>query len=365
MSENKIRVGITTGDVNGVGPEIIVKVFSEAMMLDLCTPVIYGPAKSLGFYKKTVAESDVFQYNVVKSASEAQNKRISVVDCGGDVEVEPGKPSAAAGKAAVEALRVAVGDLKNGRIDILVTGPFNKETVQSDDFGFKGHTEFLAAELGGQAMMMMCSEAMKVALQTIHIPISEVSGNISREGIVSSLERLRRSLTADFAIVEPRIAVLGLNPHAGDGGFLGAEENDVIRPAVEDANAKGVLAFGPFAADGFFASMGHEKYDAVLAMYHDQGLAPFKALTPDGVNYTAGLDYVRTSPDHGTAYDIAGQGSADPASMRNAIYLGMDILRNRARHAEMTANPLQHFERERSHKDLSVKDLIPETEHED
>ena len=365
MSEQKIRVGITLGDVNGIGPEIVVKIFSDAMMSDLCTPVIYGPSKALAHYKKTLPGTDMFQYTSIGRASEARGKRINAIDCAGDVAFEPGTPSEAAGKAAVEALRMAVKDLREGGIDVLVTGPFCKETVQSEEFDFKGHTEFLERELGGKATMMMCSDAMRVALQTIHLPLSEVSGAITADGIVSSLERLRKTLKEDFAVVEPRMAVLGLNPHAGDGGFLGSEEKDIIRPAIEQAATKGILAFGPFAADGFFASMGHEKYDAVLAMYHDQGLAPFKALTPEGVNFTAGLDFVRTSPDHGTAYDIAGKGVADPASMRNAIYLAIDILRNRRRYAEMSANPLQHYERERSHKDLSVKDLIPETEQED
>lgn len=348
MGDNKIRVGITLGDVNGIGPEIVVKAFLGPRMCELCTPVIYGPSKSLAFYKKGIEGAESFQFSQVHGAGDAKPKRINAVNCGDEnMTIEPGKATPAAGAAAVAALKAAAADLKNGHIDVIVTAPINKENVQSDDFTFTGHTEFFAAEFGGEPLMMMCSPLMKVGLVTIHIPVSEISGNIEQPRIVSSLKKLRHSLIADFGYVEPKIAVLALNPHGGDGGLIGDEEKTVIIPAIEQALREGVLAFGPFPADGFFASAGYEKYDGVLAMYHDQGLAPFKALTPDGVNFTAGLSVVRTSPDHGVAYDIAGQGIADPASLREALYLALDICRNRKEYAEMTRNPLRRFEREK------------------
>ena len=255
-------------------------------------------------------------------------------------------------------------DLKAGHLDALVTAPFDKETVQADDFRYTGHTEYLAAELEGEAMMILCSDSLRVGLVTKHIPVSEIARNITKERIVRDLDTLRRALIEDFGIVEPRIAVMALNPHAGDGGLLGCEEQEIIRPAIVEAFGKGVLAFGPFAADGLFAGGGYAKYDGILAMYHDQGLAPFKTLSPDGVNFTAGLSAVRTSPDHGTAFDIAAKDKADPQSMRNAIYTAIDIVEHRRAWAEWTRNPLQHAERDRGGRDVSVKDL-PQTEKED
>ena len=277
---------------------------------------------------------------------------------------EPGKESAEAGRAAVEALVRATDDLKQGLLDALVTAPINKEAVQSDDFRYTGHTEYLAAELEGEAMMILCSDVLRVGLVTKHIPVSEIARNITKERIVRDLGTLRRALIEDFGIVEPRIAVMALNPHAGDGGLLGHEEEEIIRPAIVEAFRQGVLAFGPFAADGLFAGGGYAKYDGILAMYHDQGLAPFKSLSPDGVNFTAGLSAVRTSPDHGTAFDIAGKDKADPQSMRNAIYAAIDIAEHRRAWAEWTRNPLQRAERDRGGRDVSVKDL-PQTEKED
>lgn len=361
--DNKIKVGITLGDVNGIGPEVIIKAFSDARMLEFCTPVVYGSAKALTYYKKSLEGSDNFQFATIRSADEARAKRINLINCMGDeLDVEPGIPASAAGEAAVKALRSAVKDFKDNLINVVVTAPINKENVHSAGFDFTGHTEFFASEFEGVPLMMMCSDLLKVGLVTIHIPLAEVPENISTERIVSALDGLRHSLISDFGIVEPKIAVLALNPHSGDGGLLGKEEETVIKPAVLEANGKGILCFGPFAADGFFASEGYSKYDAVLAMYHDQGLAPFKALTPEGVNFTAGLDVVRTSPDHGVAYDIAGQGVADPSSFREAVFLALDVYRNRERYTEMTKNPLRHYEREKG-ADISVKDLLPEEEH--
>ena len=297
------------------------------------------------------------------SAAEARRGKANLVACGETADIAPGKPTPEAGRAAVEALCAAMRDLKAGHLDALVTAPFDKETVQADDFRYTGHTEYLAAELEGEAMMILCSDVLRVGLVTKHIPVSEIARNITKERIVRDLGTLRRALIEDFGIVEPRIAVMALNPHAGDGGLLGREEQEIIRPAIVEAFSKGVLAFGPFAADGLFAGGGYAKYDGILAMYHDQGLAPFKSLSPDGVNFTAGLSAVRTSPDHGTAFDIAGKDKADPQSMRNAIYAAIDIAEHRRAWAEWTRNPLQRAERDRGGRDVSVKDL-PQTEKE-
>ena len=356
MSEQKLKIGITQGDTNGIGWEIILKALADPRMTELFTPVVYGSPKAAAYYRNTVAEIEAFSFNPVASAAEARRGKANLVACGETADIAPGKPTPEAGRAAVEALCAAMRDLKAGHLDALVTAPFDKETVQADDFRYTGHTEYLAAELEGEAMMILCSDVLRVGLVTKHIPVSEIARNITKERIVRDLDTLRRALIEDFGIVEPRIAVMALNPHAGDGGLLGREEQEIIRPAIVEAFSKGVLAFGPFAADGLFAGGGYAKYDGILAMYHDQGLAPFKSLSPDGVNFTAGLSAVRTSPDHGVAYDIAGRDKADPQSMRNAIYAALDIVENRRRWAAMSADPLQHFERDRG-RDASAKDL--------
>ena len=363
MPENKFKIGITQGDTNGIGWEIILKALADPRMTELFTPVVYGSPKAAAYYRNTVAEIEAFSFNPVASAAEARRGKANLVACGETADIAPGKPTPEAGRAAVEALCAAMRDLKAGHLDALVTAPFDKETVQADDFRYTGHTEYLAAELGGEAMMIMCSDVLRVGLVTKHIPVSEIARNITKERIVRDLGTLRRALIEDFGIVEPRIAVMALNPHAGDGGLLGREEQEIIRPAIVEAFSKGVLAFGPFAADGLFAGGGYAKYDGILAMYHDQGLAPFKSLSPDGVNFTAGLSAVRTSPDHGTAFDIAGKDKADPQSMRNAIYAAIDIAEHRRAWAEWTRNPLQRAERDRGGRDVSVKDL-PQTEKE-
>ena len=364
MPENKFKIGITQGDTNGIGWEVILKALADPRMTELFTPVVYGSPKAAAYYRNTVAEIEAFSFNTVPAARDARRGKANLVVCGEAGQPEPGKASPQAGRAAVEALRTATQDLKEGTLDAIVTAPFNKESVQGDGFHFTGHTEFIGAELGGEPMMIMCSEILRVGLVTKHIPVSEISGSITGEKIVRDLHTLRRTLKEDFGIVEPRIAVMALNPHAGDGGLLGREEQEIIRPAIVEAFSKGVLAFGPFAADGLFAGGGYAKYDGILAMYHDQGLAPFKTLSPDGVNFTAGLSKVRTSPDHGTAYDIAGQDKADPQSMRSAIYAAIDIVEHRRAWAEWTRNPLQRAERDRGGRDVSVKDL-PQTEKED
>ena len=364
MPENKFKIGITQGDTNGIGWEVILKALADPRMTELVTPVVYGSPKAAAYYRNTVAEIEAFSFNPVASAAEARRGKANLVACGETADIAPGKPTPEAGRAAVEALCAAMRDLKAGHLDALVTAPFDKETVQADDFRYTGHTEYLAAELEGEAMMILCSDVLRVGLVTKHIPVSEIARNITKERIVRDLGTLRRALIEDFGIVEPRIAVMALNPHAGDGGLLGREEQEIIRPAVVEAFNQGVLAFGPFAADGLFAGGGYAKYDGILAMYHDQGLAPFKTLSPDGVNFTAGLSKVRTSPDHGTAYDIAGQDKADPQSMRSAIYAAIDIVEHRRAWAEWTRNPLQRAERDRGGRDVSVKDL-PQTEKED
>ena len=364
MPENKFKIGITQGDTNGIGWEIILKALADPRMTELFTPVVYGSPKAAAYYRNTVAEIEAFSFNPVASAAEARRGKANLVACGETADIAPGKPTPEAGRAAVEALCAAMRDLKAGHLDALVTAPFDKETVQADDFRYTGHTEYLAAELEGEAMMILCSDVLRVGLVTKHIPVSEIARNITKERIVRDLDTLRRALIEDFGIVEPRIAVMALNPHPGAGGLLGREEQEIIRPAIVEAFSKGVLAFGPFAADGLFAGGGYAKYDGILAMYHDQGLAPFKSLSPDGVNFTAGLSAVRTSPDHGTAFDIAGKDKADPQSMRNAIYAAIDIAEHRRAWAEWTRNPLQRAERDRGGRDVSVKDL-PQTEKED
>ena len=361
---NKLKIGITQGDTNGVGWEIILKIFSDIRLTELFTPVVYGSSVAAAFHQKALKEYEPVRFNIVDSAERAQAGKVNMVECGPkEIYVSAGKPSKEGGVAAAAALYAAIADLKEGVIDALVTAPIDKEMIQSAEFPYTGHTEFLAKELDGEPLMIMTSELMRVGLATIHIPVSQVASALNKELIVKRIEQMNYSMRQDFGIVRPRIAVMALNPHAGDGGLLGREEGEIIKPAIIESYEKGILAFGPFAADGFFASGQYKNYDAILAMYHDQGLAPFKTLTPDGVNFTASLTEVRTSPDHGVAYDIAGKGLANEESMRNAIYEAIDIVRRRREWEEWNDNPLQHFEREKG-RDISIKDL-PETEHND
>ena len=360
----RLKIGITQGDTNGVGWEVILKIFSDNRLTELFTPVIYGSGAAAAYYQKRLNDIEPVKFVVVDSAERAQQGRVNLVECGAkELSVTPGKPSKAGGEAAAAALSKAIKELKDGAIDAMVTAPIDKEMIQSETFSFTGHTEFLAKELEGEPLMIMTSELMRVGLATIHVPVAEVAQSLSKELIVERINQINASMRQDFGVVRPKVAVLALNPHAGDGGLLGKEEQDIIKPAIVEAYEGGVLAFGPFAADGFFASGQFKNYDAILAMYHDQGLAPFKTLTPNGVNFTASLSEVRTSPDHGVAYDIAGKGIADEQSMRNAIYEAIDIVQRRSEWEEWNANPLQHFEREKG-RDISIKDL-PETEHHD
>ena len=360
----RLKIGITQGDTNGVGWEIILKIFADNRMQEMFTPVVYGSSVAAAFYQKRLSDLEPVKFVVVDSAEYAQQSRVNLVECGKkELSVTPGKSSKAGGEAAAAALRKAIDELKEGAIDALVTAPIDKEMIQSEEFAYTGHTEFLAKELDGEPLMIMTSELMRVGLATIHVPVAEVANHLSKELIVERINQINDSMREDFGVVRPKVAVLALNPHAGDGGLLGKEEEEIIKPAIVEAYEAGVLAFGPFAADGFFASGSFKHYDAILAMYHDQGLAPFKTLTPNGVNFTASLAEVRTSPDHGVAYDIAGKGLADEQSMRNAIYEAMDIVRRRREWEEWNARPLEHFEREKG-RDISIKDL-PETEHND
>jgi 4-hydroxythreonine-4-phosphate dehydrogenase len=296
-----------------------------------------------------IPETEQISTNVINSAADARGKRLNIINCVSDqLPVEPGQPTEAGAKAAVQSLEAAVKDLKEGLIDALVTAPINKHTVADLGFGFPGHTEYLVEQFGAEeGLMFLCTDTLKVGLVTNHDPLGKVASIIDKDLIVRKLRLMNESLKRDFAKDRPRIAVLGLNPHAGDGGSLGTEEKDITIPAIEQANSENILAFGPYSPDGFFASNMQYKFDAVLAMYHDQGLIPFKVLAFDkGVNFTAGLPIVRTSPDHGTGYDIAGKNMANPASLTSAIYMAIDICRNRMEYDELHANPLEikHFE---------------------
>lgn len=345
---NKIRVGITHGDTNGIGYEVILKTLEDNRLSDLCTIVVYGSAKAASFYRKAMELPQV-QFNRIDSAADARDGAYNIINVvGEDLKIEPGTASEAAGAAALAALEAAVADLRAGNIDVLVTAPIDKHSIQSPTFHFPGHTEYLQAALTpegepeAKALMILCTEYLRVALVTAHLPIAEVPGALTKELIVDKIKDFDRSLRRDFGIQNPRIAVLSLNPHAGERGLLGKEETDTIAPAIAEAQAEKILAFGPYAADGFFGSENYRAFDGVLAMYHDQGLAPFKTIAMDrGVNFTAGLPYVRTSPDHGTGYDIAAKGQASPESMRSAIYMALDIFRNRARHEDAYRRPLR------------------------
>lgn len=343
---NKIRVGITHGDFNGISYEIIIKSLLDPRIFELCTPVVYGSAKVAGYYKTMMPDAENFTFNIITDPEQANAKRANMIVCVDEnVKVEPGQPTVISGQYAIASLNAAVRDLKAGKIDVLVTCPINKKNTTGDDFGFIGHTEYLAAEFGdAEPLMFMVSDTLKVGLVTMHIPLARVPEAVTTEAVLGHIRALKRSLERDFNIVGPKIAVLGLNPHAGDDGLLGTEEQEVIIPAIQSAKYENILAFGPFAADGFFGSGAYRKFDAVLAMYHDQGLAPFKALTfADGVNFTAGLSVVRTSPAHGVGFDIAGKMVADAAPLRAAIYQAIDIFRNRQVFDEASADPLQHF----------------------
>ncbi|MDR1981361.1 MAG: 4-hydroxythreonine-4-phosphate dehydrogenase PdxA [Tannerellaceae bacterium] len=359
MEEQLIKVGITHGDINGIGYEIILKTFSDNRLEELCIPVIYGSSKIAAYHRKTLGLPAINMNNIGK-AEDAGTNRLNIINCvQEDTKVELSQPSEVAGEAAYKALEAAVADLKRGVIDVLLTAPINKHSIQNDQFNFPGHTEYLEKHFGKEkkALMILMNEELRVALVTGHIPLAGVASNITTASIVEKLRIFNQSLKQDFNIVKPCIAVLSLNPHAGDAGLLGNEEETIIIPAMQEAEKSGVMSFGPYAADGFFGSRKYEKFDGVLAMYHDQGLIPFKTLAmKNGLNYTAGLSVVRTSPAHGTAYDIAGQNLASEDSFREALYAAIDIYRNRKRHKEATANPLrkQYFDKGNGEEKLDL-----------
>jgi 4-hydroxythreonine-4-phosphate dehydrogenase len=342
--DDRIKVGITHGDINGIGYEVIIKALEDIRMLELFTPIIYGHSRVASFHKKNVNAGE-FNFNLVKDASQANPKRVNIINCTEqDLKIDLGTSTAIAGEAALLALDMAMSDLKSGLIDVLVTAPINKQNIQSDEFGFPGHTEYLSSHFNNQEpLMLMVWNKLRVGTVTGHIPLAAVPSKISVELIRKKLRILNQSLMKDFGVGKPKIAVLGLNPHAGDGGLLGQEENDILTPAIEKSRKEDdILVYGPFPADGFFGASVWKKYDAVLAMYHDQGLAPFKSLAFDGgVNFTAGLPIVRTSPAHGTAYEIAGKNEASEEPFRQAIYLAIDVIRNRRLQDELLSNPLK------------------------
>ena len=355
MENKKIKVAITHGDTNGVGYEVILKAFEDPQMLELCTPVIYGSPKVAAYHRNVLGLQTNF--TIIEKAEDAKDGKLNLLTTfDEEVKIELGTPAKEAGEAALTALDRAMTDYRSGLYDVLVTAPINKKTIQSSLFHFHGHTEYIESCVGdgSKALMILMNDALKVALVTTHLPIKEVADAITKEAIMEKALILNQSLKRDFGLTKPRIAVLALNPHAGDDGLLGKEENEIIVPAIKELEGKGVLVFGPYAADGFFGSGNYRHFDAVLAMYHDQGLAPFKTLAQEnGVNYTAGLPIVRTSPDHGTAYDIAGKGVADAQSFREAIYTAIDIYRNRKRYDEAGAHPLPklyHEKRDESEK---------------
>lgn len=343
-NEAKIKVGITIGDLNGIGAEIIIKTFSDSRITQVCTPVIYASSKALSFHRKWMNAND-FNYQTVRSINDVILRKINLINCWEeDIAIDLGQKTELGGRYALKSLQAATADIIAKKIDVLVTSPINKDNIQSKDFNFPGHTEYLANQANvTNYTMLLVNEGLRVGLVTGHMPLKDVASKITKQGIVAKLISINESMKKDFGIRKPKIAVLGLNPHAGDGGLLGTEERDIIVPAIKEALEKNMMVYGPYSADGFFATQQQSKFDAVLAMYHDQGLIPFKTLSfTSGVNYTTGLPFVRTSPDHGTGFDIAGKNIANEDSFRQAIYTGIDIFSQRNEYAGINANPLAY-----------------------
>lgn len=338
---SKIRLGISVGDINGIGMEVIIKTFKDSRMMDFCVPIVYGSSNVSQFHRKTLGIAD-FSFNVIKSIDKLNSKKPNLIECWNDeVQLNLGESNEDGGKYALLSLESATKDLEEGKLDALVTAPINKDNIQSEEFDFPGHTEYLESKFEGSSLMLMVNEQIKIGVATNHIPVSAIANKLSADLIFSKLKILNKTLTRDFSLVGPKIAVLGLNPHAGDNGLLGKEEQEMIVPAINNAKSIGINAFGPYPADGFFGSGNYSKFDAVLAMYHDQGLIPFKSLSfGDGVNFTAGLSIIRTSPDHGVAYEIAGQNKASENSFRKAVYLACDLVKSRKLAEEINENPL-------------------------
>jgi len=362
--QDKMKIGISHGDINGISYEVIIKTLMDQRILEICTPVIYGSPKVAAYHKKAL-DIESFSPTGISSPDEARGKKIYIINCiDENIRVELGKSTESAGIASYEALKAATQDLELGKLDALVTGPVNKQNIQHANFSYSGHTEYLQARFKvNEVMMLMVSDLLKVGLVAGHVPVSALSSFITQKLIEDKLQILARSLLIDFGIRNPRIAVLGLNPHAGDDGLLGSEEKEVIIPAIEKAKQKGITVLGPYAADGFFGAGRFSRFDAVLAMYHDQGLAPFKSLSMEsGVNYTAGLPVVRTSPAHGTAFELAGKNQASTTSFRNALYLAIDVARSRKLYDEMASNPLPVGKSTSDGRDDSPEDLETQVE---
>ncbi|MDI5896583.1 4-hydroxythreonine-4-phosphate dehydrogenase PdxA [Flavobacterium yafengii] len=341
-----IIVGISIGDLNGIGSEVVLKTFEDSRMLELCTPVIFANVKLLSFVKKSFQSASLL--HGIDKLDQIVPGKINVLNLWREgVDLNLGVNDPKAGEYAIKSFVAATKALKDGLVDVLVTAPINKYNIQSEDFKFPGHTDYLDQELEGNALMLMVQDNLRVGLLTDHIPLSEVASHLTEELIKRKIETVKQSLIRDFSINKPKIAVLGLNPHCGDGGVIGTEDDLIIKPTLKKIFDKGTLVFGPFAADGFFGSNQYEKYDAIIAAYHDQGLIPFKTLSfGNGVNYTAGLNKIRTSPDHGTAYDIAGKGVADFNSFKEAVYLAIDIYHSRNQYAEISVKPLKTKEKQ-------------------
>ena len=343
MKNNKIVIGITQGDVNGIGYEIIIKTLLDNRIFELCTPIVYGSPKLAAYHRKAL-NIDNFSLNIIKHPSEANHKRANIINCTDEnIRVELGKSTRMAGEAAFSSLERATEDLRRGDIDALVTAPINKHNIHSEKFEFPGHTEYLENKFSKKSsLMLMVSDVLRVGVVVGHQPLANVASLITKETIINKLNLLNTCLKEDFGIRKPRIAVFGLNPHAGDNGIIGNEETEIIGPAIAEVKKSGIVAMGPFPADGFFGSGNVKKFDAILAMYHDQGMAPFKAISfESGVNYTAGLSVIRTSPAHGTAYELAGKGTASDTSFRQALYLAIDTFKNRKEFKELNENPLK------------------------
>ena len=337
----KIRVGVSIGDVNGIGMEVIIKTFMDKRMQELCTPIIFGSSKLASLHLKAIGIED-FSFNVIEKHSKANNKKVNLINCWKEeAKITLGENSAEGGKFAFKSLDAATNALIKDEVDVLVTAPINKQNIQSDSFQFPGHTEYLEAKDKRDALMLMLSESMRIGMVTGHLPLKEVSSNISQEKVLKKLRLLNKSLKQDFGIRKPKIAVLGLNPHSGDQGVLGMEEDDIISPALKKSKEENILSFGPYPADSFFGSDKLGAFDGILAMYHDQGLIPFKTLSfGKGVNFTSGLSFVRTSPDHGTAFEIAGENKANEQSFREAVFTACDIYKKREEFNKVHENPL-------------------------
>ncbi len=360
-NQTRIKIGISIGDINSISPEIIIKTFKDERMFKYCTPIIYGSSRVMSYHRKVLQEED-FSYNIIDSVERAKSGVCNVLNCWTeDISITIGRPNPAIGKFALRAIESALYDLKEGKIDMILTAPVNKSLLHTQENPFPGHTEYITQKFeNSSSMMFLVSNQLRVGLVTNHLPVRDVAKNISEKLILKKLRIMHNSLKRDFGIVRPKIAVLGLNPHAGDSGLIGEEDRDVITPTLEKAKNENILVFGPYAADGFFGMGLYRQFDAILAMYHDQGLIPFKTLSfGHGVNFTAGLPIVRTSPDHGTAYDIAGKNIASEQSFREAIFMGIDVIRHRHNFDEMMADPLKKVTRGKpqvSNRAVKIKD---------